>query len=395
MSALHDGPLPYAAASTPPRFAGEGGGIARPVRRLEMESVTHAFRGAAYRHLGGELVAVDNVSLALTSDPPRIVTLVGESGSGKSTVARILLGLLKPASGRVTFDGDDVYALPAKGRSAFRRAVQAVFQDPYGIFNPFYRADRVLWKAIERFGIAGTRPEAVAAIERSLAAVQLKSIDVLGRYPHQLSGGQRQRVMLARVHLLQPAFIVADEPVSMLDAAVRVLFLNILLDFRQQYGMSTLFITHDLSNAFYVGGQVIVMSRGRIVERGDADDVMLRPAHPYTQLLLASLPSPDPDVRWTDRMTDTEQTSALADPGRTRCLFAERCAHVMERCWHEVPPAYPLVSEPTATAASVVANGKPAARADVPADEGHAVACFLYDPASSSAGTRVAAPITR
>jgi oligopeptide/dipeptide ABC transporter ATP-binding protein len=348
-----------------------------------MESVTHAFRGAAYRHLGGELVAVDDVSLALASDPPQIVTLVGESGSGKSTVARILLGLLKPARGRVTFDGDDVYSLSARERSSFRRAVQAVFQDPYGIFNPFYRADRVLWKAIERFGIARTRAEALEVIERSLAAVQLQSTDVLGRYPHQLSGGQRQRVMLARAHLLQPAFIVADEPVSMLDAAVRVHFLNILRDFRLQYGMSTLFITHDLSNAFYVGGHLLVMSRGRIVERGDADAVMLRPAHPYTQLLLASLPSPDPDIRWSDRMTDTEQTSAKVDGGRQRCLFAERCPRVMDRCWSEVPPSYPVPAAPPDYSGNDVSNGRPVATGVVPADEeGHAVACFLYDPST-------------
>ena len=355
--------------------------VARPARHLRMESVTHSFRGAAYRHLGGELVAVDDVSLSLASHPPQIVTLVGESGSGKSTVARMLLGLLKPAGGRVTFDGDDIYQLSSKGRSSFRRAVQGVFQDPYGIFNPFYRAERVLWKAIDRFGVARSRADARAVIEQSLAAVQLRPTDVLGRYPHQLSGGQRQRIMLARAHLLQPAFIVADEPVSMLDAAVRVHFLNILLDFRKQYGMSTLFITHDLSNAFYVGGHLLVMSRGRIVERGNADDVMLRPAHPYTQLLLASLPSPDPDVRWTDRMTDTDQTTAKPTAERKRCLFAERCPHVMVRCWHEVPPTYPVQGQPSADSDIGTRNGPPTADADEPADEQvHAVACFLYDP---------------
>ena len=179
-------------------------------------------------------------------------------------------------------------------------------------------------------------------IERSLEAVNLRPEDVLGRYPHQLSGGQRQRLMLARVHMLQPAFIIADEPVSMLDAAVRVLFLNILVDFKRQYGMTTLFITHDLSTAYYVGGEVTVMSRGRLVEHGPADDVMTHPAHPYTRLLLASLPSPDPDQRWTERLTLTEQTAEQRDLGRERCLFAERCPHVFERCWNEVPDAYPV-----------------------------------------------------
>ena len=151
----------------------------RPARHLRMESVTHAFRGAAYRHLGGELVAVDDVSMSLASNPPQIVTLVGESGSGKSTVARMLLGLLKPAQGQVTFDGDDIYQLSSQGRSSYRRAVQGVFQDPYGIFNPFFRADRVLWKAIDRFGMARNRADALAVIEQSLAAVQLRPLSLI------------------------------------------------------------------------------------------------------------------------------------------------------------------------------------------------------------------------
>jgi peptide/nickel transport system ATP-binding protein len=309
---------------------------------LILDHVTQVFRGAAYRQMGGEMVAVDDVSLTLTSDPPQLISLVGESGSGKSTIARMLLGLQRPTSGTVSYGGKDVYKLSRREFADYRRAVQVVFQDPYGIFNPFYRVDRVFWKAISHFKLASSKAEAQALIERSLAAVDLRPEDVLGRYPHQLSGGQRQRLMLARVHMLQPAFIIADEPVSMLDAAVRVLFLNILLDFKQQYGMTTLFITHDLSTAYYVGGEVMVISRGRIVERGAADDVMVHPSHPYTQLLLASLPSPDPDVRWKDRMEVTEQTAETPDYGRQRCLFAERCPHVMERCWQEVPEPLPV-----------------------------------------------------
>jgi len=311
-------------------------------KTLALEQVSQVFRGGAFRQLGGELVAVDGVSLTLSSDPPQIVSLVGESGSGKSTVARILLGLQRPTEGTVTYCGQDVYRLSGRAFGEYRRAVQVVFQDPYGIFNPFYRVDRVFWKAIEKFRLAGPREAGRALIEHSLAAVDLRPQDVLGRYPHQLSGGQRQRLMLARVHMLKPAFIIADEPVSMLDAAVRVLFLNILVDFQQQYGMTTLFITHDLSTAYYVGGEVMVMSRGRIVERGPADEVMTHPAHPYTQLLLASLPSPDPDERWSERVTLTEQTAEQSDLGRERCLFAERCPHVFERCRQEVPEPYPV-----------------------------------------------------
>jgi peptide/nickel transport system ATP-binding protein len=177
-----------------------------------------------------------------------------------------------------------------------------VFQDPYAIFNPFYRVDRVLWKAVKKFSLASGRAAGLALIEESLRAVKLEPEHVLGRYPHQLSGGQRQRIMLARVHMVRPAFIIADEPVSMLDAQVRKLFLNILLDFQRDHGMTTLFITHDLSTVYYLGGDVMVITKGVIVERGPVSTVMHEPSHPYTRLLLDSIPQPDPDLRWTDRI---------------------------------------------------------------------------------------------
>jgi oligopeptide/dipeptide ABC transporter ATP-binding protein len=306
-------------------------------KRIELHNVSQTFRGAAFRQIGGELVAVDDVSFDLTADPPQIVSLVGESGSGKSTIARIILGLQRPTGGTVSYCGKDVYHLSGDDFTNYRREVQAVFQDPYGIFNPFYRVDRVFWTAIRKFKLAPSDAKGLALIEQSLAAVDLRPEDVLGRYPHQLSGGQRQRIMLARVHLLHPAFIIADEPISMLDAAVRVLFLNILIDFRERYGMTTLFITHDLSTAYYLNGEIMVISTGRVVERGRMDDVMLRPMHPYTQGLLSSVPVPEPDARWTERITMPEQTAAQAGLTHERCLFAERCPSVMERCWVERP----------------------------------------------------------
>ncbi len=306
-------------------------------KRIELDNLTQVFRGAAFRQTGGELVAVDHVSFSLTSQPPQIVSLVGESGSGKSTIARIILGLQRPSGGSITYRGKDVYHLGREEFRQYRREVQVVFQDPYGIFNPFYRVDRIFWTAIKKFGLAKSHNEGLALIEQSLDAVDLRPTDVLGRYPHQLSGGQRQRVMLARVHMLHPEFIIADEPVSMLDAAVRVLFLNILLDFKERFGMTTLFITHDLSTAYYLGGQIMVISNGRIVERGEVDDVMLRPSHPYTQQLLSSLPVPEPEARWNQRLTLAEHRADAEAFTRERCLFAERCPDVMERCWKERP----------------------------------------------------------
>lgn len=279
---------------------------------IALDDVTQIFRGAAFRQVGGELTAVDHVSFDLTADPPHITSLVGESGSGKSTIARIILGLQRPTSGRVTYYGKDIYDLHGDDFQRYRRDVQAVFQDPYGIFNPFYRVDRVFWTAIKKFKLAKSRQDGLDLIKEALEAVGLRPNDVLGRYPHQISGGQRQRVMLARAYMCRPSFIIADEPVSMLDAAVRVLFLNVLLDFKQKYGMTTLFITHDLSTAYYVGGEALVISKGKIVESGSVDDVLVHPTHPYTQMLLNSLPAPDPDARWQDKLDTTDFAESTA-----------------------------------------------------------------------------------
>jgi peptide/nickel transport system ATP-binding protein len=267
---------------------------------LELRGVQQRFhaRGVA----GGYVTAVDDVSFTLAASPPQIVSLVGQSGSGKSTIARNVLGLQKPTAGSVLYGGKDIFRLSRAEYDEYRRDVQPVFQDPYAIFNPFYRVDRALWKAVKKFGLASTRSAGLELIEESLRAVRLEPENVLGRYPHQLSGGQRQRIMLARVHMLRPSFIIADEPVSMLDAQVRKHFLDILLDFQREHGMTTLFITHDLSTVYYLGGEVMVITKGQIVERGPVSTVMHEPSHPYTELLLDSIPQPDPDNRWTTRI---------------------------------------------------------------------------------------------
>lgn len=267
-------------------------------RELALHGVTQLFPGRA----GTRVLAVDRVSLRLRAEPARITSLVGASGSGKSTIARLLLALRKPTAGRVTYRGKDVFRLSRAEYDAYRRDVQPVFQDPYSIFNPFYRVDRVFWQAIRKFRLARGRAAGQRLIDASLAAVRLEPGHVLGRYPHQLSGGQRQRLMLARVHLLRPSFVIADEPVSMLDTQVRRHFLDILLDFHRSYGMTTLFITHDLSTVAYLGGHLKTIFHGRIVEQGPVARVLTQPEHEYTKLLLASVPAPDPDRRWTDRI---------------------------------------------------------------------------------------------
>lgn len=282
---------------------------------IALEGVEQRFhaRGTAE----GFITAVEDATFTLTSEPPQVVSLVGQSGSGKSTIARNILGLQHPTAGTITYNGHDIFKMTRSQHDDYRRNVQPVFQDPYAIFNPFYRVDRALWKAVKKFGLAQGHEAGLKLIEESLQAVRLDPDAVLGRYPHQLSGGQRQRVMLARVHMLRPSFIIADEPVSMLDAQVRKLFLDILLDFKRDFQMTTLFITHDLSTVYYLGGDVMVINRGEIVERGPVSKVMHEPEHPYTQLLLESIPQPDPDLRWTEKIDVDRYSDEAGDEAAT------------------------------------------------------------------------------
>jgi ABC-type oligopeptide transport system ATPase subunit len=274
---------------------------------LELKDATVVFGHGADR-----TVANYKINLRLEEEPARIINIVGESGSGKTTATRVLLGLQPPTHGQALWRGKDIYGLSKKELIEFRGDVQAVFQDPYGIFNPYYKIDRVFTMAIRKFRLAKNKAHRQELIEEALAAVNLRPPDVLGRYPHQLSGGERQRVMLARAYLLKPKVIVADEAISMLDVAVRAVIMNILLDFRERLGISTVFITHDLSAAHYLGGDIMVMKRGHVVEEGAVDNVLNNPQHIYTRLLLESIPSPDPDEQWTTTAEDIAELSQSA-----------------------------------------------------------------------------------
>lgn len=297
---------------------------------IEARNVGKVFvSGGIFGHK--ETYAVDGVNMIFPGDRPRIISLIGESGSGKTTLARMILRLTEPTSGSVFYLGRNIAKLSGADRRSYRKEVQAVFQDPYGIYNSFYRVDRTMQVTARKFGLAPSRDAEQALFEEALHAVDLRPTDVLGRYPHQLSGGERQRVMLARLFMLKPRLVVADEPVSMIDAAVRTLFLNILLDFRDKLGISTLFITHNLATANYLGGDVVVLYRGRVVEEGNIDHIIQSPKHPYTQVLLQAVPVADPSRRWSlDEVVIGEEVRDL--PGRERCLFAERCPQVQDAC---------------------------------------------------------------
>ena len=290
-----------------------------------------------------EVVALDDISFRLQGDQAQLLTIVGESGSGKTTLARCILGLTDPSAGAVRYQGKNIHTMSKAELHQYRREVQPVFQDPYATYNPFYRIDRVLNLLVRKFKLAASKVESEKLIDEALRSVDLRPHDVLGRYPHQLSGGERQRVMLARIYLMKPRLIIADEPISMIDAALRALFLNILLDFRDEHGISCIFITHNLSTAYYLGGDIMVMCRGRAIEAGTMDTVIQQPAHPYTQLLLESVPSQDPRKRWVDkRGQDAVDTSELHFQPDA-CIFVERCPQVMEIC-HQQRPADMTVS---------------------------------------------------
>ena len=281
--------------------------------------------------------ALEDFSLAIASDPPSITAVVGESGSGKTTLARLLLGLVEPSEGAVFYKGKDLRTLTSAEQREFRRDVQVIFQDPFEAYNPFYRIDHVLETPVVNFGLAASKAEARGLIERTLQAVGLRPEETLGRYPHQLSGGQRQRVMVARALLIRPRVIIADEPVSMVDASLRATILGSLRKLHDEFGISLIYVTHDLTTAYQISQNVIVLYRGLVAEAGDVEEVVGRPKHPYTQLLIGSIPLPDPDHPWRGEAPPGVENTAGSDRG---CRFAARCPEVMPMCHEALPPLY-------------------------------------------------------
>jgi ABC-type glutathione transport system ATPase component len=237
--------------------------------------------------------AVDDVSLRLEAGRPEIVAIIGESGSGKTTLARMILNLATPTDGTIRFLGVDVRKIRShRARMDFMRQVQPIFQNPFEAFNPLKRLDRHLFMSARRFtGARGAEIEARA--DTALHQVGLSLAEVTGRFPHELSGGQLQRVAIARALIPAPKLIVADEPVSMVDASLRMSIVNRFRSLRDQLQVSIVYITHDLATAYYISDRVLIMQRGRAVESGRARDVLANPQHPYSRLLKASVLSPD------------------------------------------------------------------------------------------------------
>jgi peptide/nickel transport system ATP-binding protein len=304
---------------------------------LELRNVSKVFGSGIVRKR--QTVALDNLSLTIDTARPSVKAIAGESGSGKTTLGMILMGFLTPTSGQVFYRGKDTRHLNRDEQSRYRREIQAVFQDPFSVYNPFYPIDHVLEVPIGKFKLAHSRSEALRLMEQALADVGLQPEETLGRYPHQLSGGQRQRVMVARALLMKPRLIIADEPVSMVDASLRATILESLRKLNREHGISILYITHDLTTAYHVSNDILVLYRGSIAEVGDVDHVIKRPRHPYTQLLVDSIPWPDLDHAWGKNRIEAA-SAAFRNGAPGGCKFVDRCPHAMTICAQQHPPLY-------------------------------------------------------
>lgn len=241
--------------------------------------------------------AVNNVSFSLDSAKPEIFTIIGESGSGKSTLAKMILGTEKATSGSVHFEQNDVAEIKSgPDRQAFMAQVQPIFQNPFEAFNPLTHVDQYLFSTARRFRNAQTEEEQHALADESLQHVGLSLAEVNGRYLHELSGGQLQRTAIARALIPQPKLIVADEPVSMVDASLRMSIVNLFRNLRDNLGVSIIYITHDLATAYYISDRVIIMKKGDVVESGDARTVLDSPQHPYSIALKNAVLPPNPKL---------------------------------------------------------------------------------------------------
>src|SRR5512145_485121 len=276
------------------------------------------------------LTAADHVSFYIK--PAEIFTLAGESGCGKTTTAKLVLGFEEATSGEMIHNGKKQ---TRKEKAWITKGVQAIFQDPFSTFNPLRTVDSYFHETVRNFRLAHSKQEAIDRIDQKLRLVGLTYQEFAGKYPNEFSGGQLQRISIARALVADPKLLIADEPVSMVDASLRMSIVNLFKKLRDTLGVSVLYITHDLATAYYVSDRIAIMFRGNIVEMGTVEQVLMNPRHPYTRLLRDSIPQADPKKRWKDTVTlaELEHDEYL----RQGCKFAGRCPMVMDICKGVVP----------------------------------------------------------
>jgi len=279
------------------------------------------------------ITAADQVTFFI--QPAEIFALAGESGCGKTTTARMILGFEEPTSGTISHQGR---AAPRSKNEKvwFTEGIQAIFQDPFRTFNPLRTVDRYFFETVANYRLAKEDVAATRLIDEKLHAVGLTYEEFTGKYPSEFSGGQLQRISIARALLTDPTLLIADEPVSMVDASLRMSIVNLFKKLKEELGLSVLYITHDLATAYYVSDRIAIMFRGNIVEMGPVEQVLMEPKHPYTKLLRESIPEADPQRRWNARikLSDIEYQEYL----KQGCRFAGRCPLVMDICQQQPPP---------------------------------------------------------
>ncbi len=294
---------------------------------LKLQGISKTYKVGTFG--GKELHAVCDVDLEVGTG--EVVSLIGESGSGKTTIGKMVLKLISITSGSAFFKDIDITTIEGRELKEYYRNVQGVFQDPFSSYNPIFKADRVFAMVKEEF-YPDMKPEAWAEkVDQCLKDVGLNPPDVLGKFPHQLSGGQLQRFLIARALLLETEFLVADEIISMLDASRRIDVLNLLADLKKK-GLSILFITHDLSLAYYISDQAVILYRGSIVEMGSTERVYFNPQHPYTKMLMATVPRLDQE--WEDIEIAIREKQLPIGQG---CVYFGRCPFATDQCSLERP----------------------------------------------------------
>jgi|YelNatPaOPRAMG01_1025707.scaffolds.fasta_scaffold00025_71 oligopeptide transport system ATP-binding protein len=299
---------------------------------LEVKNLKKYFpikRGIIFSKHVGDVKAVDDISFNIRKG--ETVGLVGESGCGKSTVARVIIRLLEPTDGSIIFEGRDITKISQEELRKLRRDMQIIFQDPYSALNPRMTVSEIIGEPLEVHHIVNNSKEKEKRVQELLELVGLASYHA-NRYPHEFSGGQRQRIGIARALALNPKFIVADEPTSALDVSVRAQIINLMQDLQKEFGLTYLFISHDLSVIRHICDRILVMYLGKLVEIANNEEIYNSPLHPYTQALLSAVPIPDPEVaQKRKKVILTGDVPSPVNPP-SGCRFHPRCSYAMDIC---------------------------------------------------------------